>query len=47
MKESIDGLESLDESVADIGGGLVEKKRALLQTKKAAANLDEVIDTLS
>ncbi|KAF5333160.1 hypothetical protein D9611_002539 [Ephemerocybe angulata] len=43
MKESI---ASLDESVARIGGGLVEKKRALLQTKKTAANLDEAIDTL-
>ena len=43
MKESIAGL---DESVAKIGGGLVEKKRALLQTKKTAANLDEAIDTL-
>ncbi|TEB35768.1 rsec15 [Coprinellus micaceus] len=43
MKESIAGL---DDSVAKIGGGLVEKKRALLQTKKTAANLDEAIDTL-
>lgn len=43
MKESI---ASLDDSVAKIGGGLVEKKRALLQTKKTAANMDEAIDTL-
>ncbi|KAG2013848.1 rsec15 [Coprinopsis cinerea AmutBmut pab1-1] len=43
MKENI---ASLDESVAKLGGGLVEKKRALLQTKKTAANLDEAIDTL-
>jgi exocyst complex component 6 len=43
MKENI---ASLDESVAKIGGGLVDKKRNLLQTKKTAANLDEAIDTL-
>ncbi|KAH9482752.1 Exocyst complex component 6 [Psilocybe cubensis] len=43
MKEKI---TSLDASVAQLGGGLVEKKRALLQTKKTAANLDEAIDTL-
>ncbi|TFK28905.1 rsec15 [Coprinopsis marcescibilis] len=43
MKESI---AALDESVAKIGGGLVDKKRSLLQTKKTAANLDEAIDTL-
>ncbi|KAF9472959.1 exocyst complex component, sec15 subunit [Pholiota conissans] len=43
MKENI---TSLDSSVAQLGGGLVEKKRALLQSKKTAANLDEAIDTL-
>lgn len=43
MKENI---SSLDASVAQLGGGLVEKKRALLQSKKTAANLDEAIDTL-
>ncbi|KAF8969464.1 exocyst complex component, sec15 subunit [Flammula alnicola] len=43
MKENI---ASLDTSVAQLGGGLVEKKRALLQSKKTAANLDEAIDTL-
>ncbi|KAF5321792.1 hypothetical protein D9619_000672 [Psilocybe cf. subviscida] len=43
MKENI---TSLDTSVAQLGGSLVEKKRALLQSKKTAANLDEAIDTL-
>ena len=43
MKENI---SSLDNSVAQLGGSLVEKKRALLQSKKTAANLDEAIDTL-
>jgi len=43
MKENI---SSLDTSVAQLGGGLVEKKRALLQSRKTAANLDEAIDTL-
>ncbi|KAF5363967.1 hypothetical protein D9756_000396 [Leucocoprinus leucothites] len=43
MKETI---ASLDTSVAQLGGGLVDKKRNLLQTKKTAANLDEAIDTL-
>lgn len=41
-----DTIASLDTSVAQLGGGLVEKKRNLLQTKKTAANLDEAIDTL-
>lgn len=36
----------LDSSVSQLGRGLLEKKRALLQTKKTAANLDEAIDTL-
>ena len=43
MKENI---SSLDNNVHQLGGGLVEKKRALLQSKKTAANLDEAIDTL-
>ena len=43
MKENI---SSLDNSVAQLGGSLVEKKRALLQSRKTAANLDEAIDTL-
>ncbi|KAL0949336.1 hypothetical protein HGRIS_009408 [Hohenbuehelia grisea] len=43
MKENI---KSLDSSVSHLGRGLVEKKRALLQTRKTAANLDEGIDSL-
>ncbi|KAI3612207.1 exocyst complex sec15 subunit [Moniliophthora roreri] len=43
MKENI---AALDSSVSQLGRGLVEKKRALLQSKKTAANLDEAIDTL-
>jgi flagellar biosynthesis regulator FlbT len=43
MKETI---ATLDTSVSQLGGGLVDKKRNLLQTKKTAANLDEAIDTL-
>ncbi|KAG6915658.1 hypothetical protein DXG01_010528 [Tephrocybe rancida] len=43
MKENI---QSLDTSVSQLGRGLVEKKRTLLQSKKTAANLDEAIDTL-
>jgi exocyst complex component 6 len=43
MRESI---ASLDNSVSQLGRGLVEKKKSLLQTKKTAANLDEAIDTL-
>ncbi|KAK7060468.1 Rab GTPase-binding exocyst subunit S15 [Paramarasmius palmivorus] len=43
MKENI---ATLDASVSQLGRGLVEKKRALLQSKKTAANLDEAIDTL-
>lgn len=43
MKETI---ATLDTSVSQLGGGLVEKKRNLLQMKKTAANLDEAIDTL-
>ncbi|KAF7301857.1 Rsec15 protein [Mycena indigotica] len=43
MKENI---RTLDNSVAQLGKGLVEKKRGLLQSKKTASNLDEAIDTL-
>jgi len=43
LKEKI---TTLDTSVSQVGRGLVEKKRALLQSKKTAANLDEAIDTL-
>ena len=43
LKEKI---TSLDTSVSQVGRGLVDKKRTLLQTKKTAANLDEAIDTL-
>jgi len=39
-------ITTLDASVSQVGRGLVEKKRALLQSKKTAANLDEAIDTL-
>ncbi|KAJ8584776.1 exocyst complex subunit Sec15-like protein [Rhizopogon salebrosus TDB-379] len=39
-------ITTLDASVSQVGRSLVEKKRALLQSKKTAANLDEAIDTL-
>ncbi|KAI6135011.1 rsec15 [Pisolithus croceorrhizus] len=39
-------IATLDESVALLGKGLVARKRALLQSKKTAANLDEAVDTL-
>jgi exocyst complex component 6 len=39
-------ISSLDANVSQVGHGLVDKKRALLQSKKTAANLDEAIDTL-
>lgn len=39
-------IATLDQSVAHVGKGLIEKKRALLQLKKTAANLDEAIDAL-
>ncbi|KIM91089.1 hypothetical protein PILCRDRAFT_811606 [Piloderma croceum F 1598] len=39
-------ITTLDASVSQIGRGLVEKKKALLQSKKTAANLDEAIDTM-
>lgn len=39
-------ITSLDASVSQIGRGLVEKKKGLLQSKKTAANLDEAIDTM-
>ncbi|KAH0839949.1 exocyst complex subunit Sec15-like-domain-containing protein [Lanmaoa asiatica] len=38
-------IATLDESVGQLGKGLVEKKRTLLQSKKTASNLDEAIDT--
>ena len=41
-----DSITSLDAGVAQVGRTLVEKKKALLQSKKTAANLDEAIDTL-
>jgi hypothetical protein len=41
-----DKISSLDSSVSQIGRGLAEKKRALLQSKKTATNLDEAIDSL-
>ncbi|KAK2466101.1 hypothetical protein APHAL10511_001743 [Amanita phalloides] len=43
MKENI---ASLDASVSQLGKGLVEKKKNLLQNKRLAGNLDEAIDTL-
>ncbi|KAH9931767.1 rsec15 [Amylocystis lapponica] len=39
-------ITTLDANVDQVGRGLVEKKKALLQSKKTAANLDEAIDTL-
>lgn len=41
-----DKIQTLDAGVEQIGRGLVEKKRALLQTKKTAGNLDEAVETL-
>ncbi|KAH9021143.1 exocyst complex component sec15 subunit [Lactarius pseudohatsudake] len=41
-----DKIGTLDSSVSQIGRGLAEKKRALLQSKKTATNLDEAIDSL-
>ena len=41
-----DKITTLDSSVSQVGKGLVEKKKDLLQTKKTAANLDEAIDGL-
>ena len=41
-----DKIQTLDSSVTQVGRGLVEKKKALLHTKKTAANLDEAIDNL-
>ncbi|KAI0250002.1 exocyst complex component sec15 subunit [Lactifluus subvellereus] len=43
LREKID---TLDSSVSQIGHGLAEKKRALLQSRKTATNLDEAIDSL-
>lgn len=39
-------IVTLDQNVSQVGKGLVEKKRVLLQSKKTASNLDEGIDTL-
>ena len=39
-------ITTLDANVSQVGRGLVEKKRALLQSKKTAANLDGAIDTM-
>ncbi len=39
-------ITTLDQNVSQVGKALVEKKRALLQSKKTASNLDEGIDTL-
>lgn len=39
-------ITTLDANVSQVGKSLVEKKKALLQTKKTAANLDEAIDGL-
>jgi hypothetical protein len=41
-----DKIATLDSSVSQIGHGVAEKKRALLQSKKTATNLDEAIDSL-
>ena len=41
-----DKIQTLDSSVTQVGRSLVEKKKALLSTKKTAANLDEAIDNL-
>ncbi|KAG8679970.1 hypothetical protein FRC08_016620, partial [Ceratobasidium sp. 394] len=41
-----DRINSLDQSVAQVGQGLASKKRALLKSKRTAANLDEAIGTL-
>lgn len=41
-----DKISTLDSSVTQVGRGLVEKKKALLQLKKTATNLDEAIDNL-
>ncbi|KZT72537.1 exocyst complex subunit Sec15-like protein [Daedalea quercina L-15889] len=41
-----DKIQTLDAGVEQVGRGLVEKKRALLQTKKTTSNLDEAVETL-
>ncbi|KAI0048060.1 exocyst complex component sec15 subunit [Auriscalpium vulgare] len=41
-----DKIGTLDSSVEQVGRGLADKKRAHLQSKKTAANLDEAIDNL-
>ncbi|KAG8898195.1 hypothetical protein FRB99_007605 [Tulasnella sp. 403] len=39
-------ITTLDSSVSAVGTSFASKKKALLQSKKTAANLDEAIDTL-
>ena len=39
-------IATLDSSVSAVGTSFASKKKALLQSKKTAANLDEAIDTL-
>ncbi|KDQ20586.1 hypothetical protein BOTBODRAFT_26590 [Botryobasidium botryosum FD-172 SS1] len=41
-----DRITTLDGSVSAVGHGLAAKKKALLQSKQTANNLDEAIDTL-
>ena len=41
-----DKITTLDGSVTQVGQTLIEKKRALFESKKTAANLDEAIDML-
>ncbi|KAG9015549.1 hypothetical protein FRB94_000154 [Tulasnella sp. JGI-2019a] len=39
-------IQTLDTSVSAVGNSFASKKKAVLQSKKTAANLDEAIDTL-
>ncbi|KAG8865136.1 hypothetical protein FRB96_000025 [Tulasnella sp. 330] len=39
-------IQTLDTSVSAVGNSFAAKKKAVLQSKKTAANLDEAIDTL-
>ncbi|KZW03721.1 exocyst complex component, sec15 subunit [Exidia glandulosa HHB12029] len=41
-----DKITSLDGAVSQVGQSMVTKKKALMQSKKTAAHLDEAIDTL-
>lgn len=41
-----DKINSLDQSVSQVGQGLASKKKALLKSKRTAANLDEGIGAL-